>query len=161
MKIVINRKFGGFGISDLAAIEYCKRKNNGNVYIYADFLFVKGKDYASSDDDYKKLAKVDEEFVRNINKYQPLKCIDFYYSMIDYGDVVMKRDVLDSNKAFRRGIDFERTDPTLVSVVEDLGEQASYSYSKLCVVEIPDDVDWYIEDYDGMETIHERHRVWC
>jgi len=27
-------------------------------------------------------------------------------------------------------------------------------------VEVPDDVVWTIENYDGMETIHEKHRTW-
>ena len=26
--------------------------------------------------------------------------------------------------------------------------------------EIPDDVEWEIDDYDGIETIHEVHRSW-
>jgi len=27
-------------------------------------------------------------------------------------------------------------------------------------VEVPDDVDWYVEEYDGLEHIAERHRTW-
>lgn len=56
--------------------------------------------------------------------------------------------------------DIERTDPNLIKVVENLGEEANGPSSRLKVVEIPDDVDWYIEDYDGVETIHEKHRIW-
>jgi hypothetical protein len=54
----------------------------------------------------------------------------------------------------------ERDDPILIQVVETLGEDADGRYSELKVVEIPDDVDWYIHDYDGMETIRESHRSW-
>ena len=54
----------------------------------------------------------------------------------------------------------DRTNPKLVECVETLGEKASGINAKLSVVEIPDDVEWYIEDYDGMESIHENHRVW-
>ena len=60
-------------------------------------------------------------------------------------------------------LEFERnrTSPSLIAVVEKLGDEANASFSKLKVVEIPDDVDWYIDDYDGVETIHEKHRIWC
>jgi hypothetical protein len=54
----------------------------------------------------------------------------------------------------------ERDDPILVQVVETLGEDADGRYSELKIVEIPDDVEWYIHDYDGMETINESHRSW-
>jgi hypothetical protein len=56
--------------------------------------------------------------------------------------------------------DLERTDPHLVQAVETLGELSCGTHSKLKVVSIPDDVDWFIYDYDGIETIHEQHRQW-
>ena len=52
--------------------------------------------------------------------------------------------------------DILRNDSVLVEVVETLGDKASGIYSKLKVVEIPDDVtDWRIEEYDGWEHIAE------
>lgn len=57
--------------------------------------------------------------------------------------------------------DIPRDDSALIKVVEDLGKSASDSFSKLKVVEIPDDVDWIIQEYDGKEWIAERHRTWC
>lgn len=54
----------------------------------------------------------------------------------------------------------KRNDPRLVAVVEELGEAANGRFAKLSIVEIPDDVDWEIDDYDGMETIREKHRSW-
>lgn len=56
--------------------------------------------------------------------------------------------------------EIERDDPVLVSVVETLGKKANDSYSKLKVVEIPADVKWTIEEYDGSEWIAEVHRTW-
>lgn len=53
-----------------------------------------------------------------------------------------------------------RTDPKLVECVETLGDIASGSLAKLKVVEIPDDVEWEIDDYDGVEWIAEVHRTW-
>lgn len=54
----------------------------------------------------------------------------------------------------------DRANPKLVEVVEKLGSTGSGVLGDLKVVEIPDDVEWEIEDYDGIETIHEKHRVW-
>lgn len=58
--------------------------------------------------------------------------------------------------------DFEipRDDPILVGIVEELGEAASGNFANLNVVEIPADVNWYIEEYDGLEWVAERHRTW-
>jgi hypothetical protein len=60
------------------------------------------------------------------------------------------------------GLAFEddRANPKLVVVVEKLGDKASGSCSKLKVVEIPDGVEWEIEEYDGMEWVSEKHRTW-
>ena len=56
--------------------------------------------------------------------------------------------------------DIERNDPDLVAVVEELGDRACGSWSRLKVVDVPDDVDWYIEEYDGKEHVAEQHRRW-
>lgn len=93
MKIVINSKYGGFGLSETAIGLYKAKKN-------------------ITDD-------------------------DFYY------------------------FDVERNDPVLVEVVEKLGEDANDDYSKLKIVEIPDDVQWQIVEYDGWEHVAEKHRTWA
>jgi hypothetical protein len=54
----------------------------------------------------------------------------------------------------------DRSDEDLVAVVETLGSAANGSCANLKVVEIPDGVEWYIEEYDGREHIAERHRTW-
>jgi len=54
-----------------------------------------------------------------------------------------------------------RTNPKLVEVVERLGsERASGHFAKLKVIEIPDGIDWVIYNYDGIETVYEKHRSW-
>lgn len=49
----------------------------------------------------------------------------------------------------------ERNDPKLVAAVEEFGlRNASNTYSRLCIKEIPDDAtDYSIEEYDGAESI--------
>ena len=54
----------------------------------------------------------------------------------------------------------ERTDPNLIKCIETLGNRASGQYSSLKVIEIPDDVEWEIEEYDGVEWVSEKHRTW-
>lgn len=53
-----------------------------------------------------------------------------------------------------------RADEVMVKVVEDLGERANSERSSLKIIEIPDDVDWVIEERNGYEWVAERHRTW-
>ena len=56
--------------------------------------------------------------------------------------------------------DIARNDQYLVRVVEEMGDEANGRFSELKVVDIPDDVEWQIDEYDGLESVHEVHRVW-
>lgn len=56
--------------------------------------------------------------------------------------------------------DIPRNDRDLVKVVEELGDAANGGCASLSVVEIPDGVDWEIDEYDGVEHIAEKHRTW-
>ena len=56
--------------------------------------------------------------------------------------------------------EIDRNDPKLVQVVEELGEKADTKYSQLNIVDIPEDVDWDIHEYDGLEHVYEKHRTW-
>jgi hypothetical protein len=57
--------------------------------------------------------------------------------------------------------DIDRDDGFLIEAVETLGaDAASGKYAKLKVVEIPDDVEWNLYEYDGSEHIAEKHRRW-
>lgn len=68
---------------------------------------------------------------------------------------------LKENKLAADGsIDIVRDDPLLVQVVEELGDKANTNLSQLKVIEIPEDVKWHIEDYDGIEWVAEDHRTW-
>lgn len=52
---------------------------------------------------------------------------------------------------YDRGID--RTDPILVQVVEELGEDANGSYAKLRIEELPKGTIYRIDEYDGFESV--------
>lgn len=56
--------------------------------------------------------------------------------------------------------DIPRDDPYLVKIVRNLGMSANGRHANLKIVEIPGDVEWIIQDYDGAEWIAEKHRTW-
>jgi hypothetical protein len=41
-----------------------------------------------------------------------------------------------------------------------MGGMANGACADLKIVEVPDEVDWYIEEYDGNEWVAEKHRTW-
>ena len=53
-----------------------------------------------------------------------------------------------------------RTDSALIRTVEELGEESWGRNSRLKIVDIPDDILWEIEEYDGIERVVEAHRTW-
>jgi hypothetical protein len=53
-----------------------------------------------------------------------------------------------------------RDDPYLVKVVKDMGMSANGKFSNLKIVEVPADVEWILQEYDGAEWIAEAHRRW-
>lgn len=56
--------------------------------------------------------------------------------------------------------EINRDDPYLIQLIEDMGDEVDTRYSKLKIVEIPDDVKWHIGEYDGIEWVAENHRTW-
>jgi len=53
-----------------------------------------------------------------------------------------------------------RADPILIALIEEWGDRASSKWTKLLIVEISDDVEWEIDEYDGWGHIAEKHRRW-
>lgn len=137
MKIVINACFGGFSLSDAAEDLYAK-KSGFKIYRYGQ------KKYKHSDgeDLYEK---------NHLNKM-------FSYTFKkDHGDSFAVFPDDDSHW-YSRGV--ERDDPILVEVVEEIKGDANGMCADLEIIEIPDGVDWDIEEYDGSEHISENHRTW-
>ncbi len=56
--------------------------------------------------------------------------------------------------------DIPRNDLNLIKVIEDLGEESWGSHAELKIVEIPDGIDWQVDEYDGLEWVAEAHRRW-
>ena len=56
--------------------------------------------------------------------------------------------------------DIPRDDPILIQLFEEMGDAANGFAADMKIVEIPDGVDWEIEEYDGNEWVAEVHRTW-
>ncbi len=67
---------------------------------------------------------------------------------------------LEGNTAPRHCRDIARDNANLVRVVKEMGTAANGRYASLRVVEIPLDVEWELQEYDGHEHVAEKHRTW-
>lgn len=88
--------------------------------------------------------------------------INGYYGGFALSDAAMNeyKQRKEINDPYLIEDDISRDDPVLISILEELGEDSWGGHAKLKIVEIPDDVDWVIEEYDGIEWVAEAHRIW-
>ena len=140
MKIVINRCHGGFGLSEAAMHRYAelkgltlypeKDKESGFLTTY----------WITPKEDRPKMLGRDEWWQAT------------------------QEERVGSNQAHRDNSlydkDIPRDDPALIQVVEEMGDEANGRCAELDVTDIPDGVDWQIEEYDGAEWVSEKHRTW-
>jgi hypothetical protein len=77
----------------------------------------------------------------------------------DYCGTEFYRDHI-SEETYFSYYDIARDCPHLVQVIETLGTAANGDCAELKVVEVPDGVEWHIEEYDGDEWVAENHRTW-
>lgn len=130
MKVVINKCFGGFGLSDAALKELYKR---GSKIIEAH----EPKEYYGGREGWEK------DFERDKKQTSFMQLV-----------------VVDNKIITRKWGDEHRTDKDLIAIVEKMGTKANGRHAELKVVEIPDDIEWEIGEYDGTEWIDEKHRSW-
>lgn len=149
MEIVINKCFGGFGLSTLAISKLLERKGiKSYCYKQIKFEFSDGKD----------------EFIKVAPTKNSSMCE--YILLKDYGDSINGlpwEDKTESSECVEKyfsSYDTDRTDPDLIAIVKELGTDASSSCSSLGIVNIPDHIKWEISDYDGLESVEEKHRSW-
>lgn len=135
MKVVINKCYGGFGLSRKATLA----------------LFDAAPEFFTEDD-------CPDRWISGFGQWVPIEGrSEFAHS--NYSSVFKKGE-----KAYHLERSYDplfRAAPALVAVVEQFGEEASDSLAELEVVEIPDGVSFDIDEYDGIESIHETHRSWA
>jgi hypothetical protein len=73
-----------------------------------------------------------------------------------------KEGMAGSDDGYLSEYDFfnNRADSDLIAVIEEMGETANGWAAEIAIVEIPDDVEWHIDEYDGREHVAENHRTW-
>ena len=139
MRIVINNKYGGFGLSYEGVMKYGELKG---IKLYA---FTEKRDDKGNLDFHK--------FVQyNGTGEKPF--------IIHYSRKPLKNETYEED-AYFSDRDIERNDSALIQVVEELQEKANDICASLKIIEIPDDIDWEIEEYDGNEWVSEKHQTWC
>lgn len=135
-KVILNKCYGGFDVSKEAYMLYAKKKGL-TLYLYESDFINKKFIYKKSNND----------------------SLFRHYFTKDMGD-----NVEISNEDYEKYClylkDGHREDPILIEVVEELGEKANGRFGNLKVVEIPDDLDYVIDEYDGIETLHQRVQEW-
>lgn len=147
MKIVINTCFGGFGISRKATKRLAELQGRA-CYFFEN----------ASNGRYRAIADGEDVFiwiafdVPNPNEVLYNRA---WHSLSD-----AEKETVNALYDVHKIEANDRADSLLIKVVEELGAEANGKYTELKIVEIPDGVDWEIDDYDGRETIHEKHRSW-
>ena len=135
MKIVINSCYGGFSLSPKGIKRYLEL-NGKNAYFYKQSKF----SYRDGIDEYIRIDNI-EDFPNSF----------FCCTTHDQGKVLSDypNDTFNSR-------DIKRNDPTLVQVVEELGEESFGACAELEIVDIEKECWFKIYEYDGLETIQYR-----
>lgn len=145
MKIIINSCFGGFWVSNNALVELMQRKGK-EIYFYKGSFAYPDKNIFSKTE-----ASNEDLFVNAVykdygNEFIPLSDEQF--------DDFLKNVIIANDEKWR-------TDDDLINLLEEKGSKyVSGPCSSLKIVEIPDDIEFTIEKYDGAEWISEKHRTW-
>jgi len=69
-----------------------------------------------------------------------------------WGGPCLKGEGEEGNFDCCKGINLERTDPTLIEVIKQLGKKASDKFSNLIIVNVPKGTLYRIVEYDGFES---------
>ncbi len=138
-KVVINACYGGFGLSPKAIIEYGKLIGKEIYFYYSDY-------------ENNKTIKIKDPQLNERHLY--------YALFTDLGDNPTDKKLNAKSTKWLNEIELKRDDSNLIKVIEKLKEKANGRCSKLKIIEIPSDVDFQIEEYDGYEHIAEKHRTW-
>lgn len=147
MKVVINNCFGGFGLSPKATLRLYELGCPG-IATHVDEYWPPAE-RAERDERYSSLG-----YAKNLAGWRE------HLANPEARRSLFQTVFSPDEQYVLRASDIARNDPLLLQVIEEMGDEASDSCAKLKVVEIPDGVDYVIEEYDGNEHIAEKRRTW-
>lgn len=158
MKVVINKCFGGFGLSPLAVERLAELQGR------KCFFFVNPREPRL--DIHKLVAatrdQAEAEFMWYA--YDVPDADRRNWSPDNWHELSMEeRQKINADAdghSIESGRGIPRDDANLIRVVDELGERANGKHAKLSIIEIPDGTDYEIDEYDGAESVHETHRSW-
>ena len=142
-KVVINNCFGGFGLSYEGILRYAELKGI--------------KLYAWLDDISKNIYK--EKAVLGNPQLVHHWCTIEFANETEYKEYIKKHPKNEDSIYFTE-YDIDRDDSALIQVVNELSKKANGRCAELKIIEIPDDIEYQIEEYDGNEHIAEKHKTW-
>lgn len=146
MKVVINSCFGGFSLSPQAELWLFEKGYDGEDFKRAVKDYWKNLEDNESLLGYKHAIKSWREFLKNSNPKERASLFVTTFTP-DEKFVLNAREI-------------PRNHPLLVECVETLKEKSYGACAKLKIVDIPDNIEWQIEEYDGQEHIAQVHETW-
>ena len=152
-KIVINTIHGGFGLSPLAIKRYLEL-NGQECYFFENNVNCTKLIPLTLEEATKK------HFFSVFTESDPESQIDFNADLKELSQEEQEEFIRTWDALTFCTSTIERDDEKLIAVVEELQEKANGHYAFLKIIEIPDDVDWILQDYDGVEWVAEKHRIW-
>lgn len=159
-KIVINKCFGGFSISPEIAIELFKIENKvDKVHIYCELDEDECNPIING---YRRIDNFEFDEFGDFNNADVNRW-SAYITICDLGELVKYKDLENNNSKYLLTAqqDVDREDFNLINMIEKLGSnRCSGECAKLKIIEIPKEVEYEIQDYDGNEWIAEKHRTW-
>ena len=141
LKVVINKCYGGFCLSHKALLWLHERKAKCiEILPIEEYYGKENKDRV-------------KEAITEMKKYLKTgKCNGWDPPLTpDFKKVIMFKN------RYEKG---SRTDSVLVECVETLKEEANGDCAQLKIVEIPFNVLFQIEDFDGIEHVAQQHQTW-
>jgi|SRR6185437_8336005 len=131
-KIVYNGCYGGFSLSDAAILRYAEIKG---ISLYPE------KEERFGHTTYWTIPKDQRPVILEGEAWHKASSEERIASNKAYSDMTLGTR------------EFERDDPVLVQVVEELGNIADGMCAKLRIEDVPKGTLWRIDEYDGNEHI--------